>query len=95
MWPAVRRAPCPASGRSGPLPPEACLGDAVPPAAADPQAVTRIEADLKAAGLALLNAAALEPNDADALTALRTQGKAVRVSGQLYGEATAIKHAAD
>jgi selenocysteine-specific elongation factor len=61
---------------------------ALPPP--DPAAVTRVEADLRDAGLALLNAAALDGADADALAALRADGRAVRVSGQLYAEAELV-----
>ncbi len=68
--------------------PAAPAAQAVPPP--DPAAVTRVEADLRDAGLALLNAASLDGADADALAALRADGRAVRVSGQLYAEAELV-----
>ncbi len=47
----------------------------------------RVEADLRDAGIALLNAASLDSESSRALTALRTDGRAVRISGQLYAHA--------
>ncbi len=55
---------------------------AMPPI--DPAIVTRVEADLRTAGLALLNAASLDGAGARALAALRDGGRAVRISGRLY-----------
>jgi selenocysteine-specific elongation factor len=57
----------------------------LPPA--DPAAVARVEADLRSAGLALLNAASLDGAGARALAALRDDGRAVRISGRLYAHA--------
>jgi selenocysteine-specific elongation factor len=59
----------------------------------DPAALARIDVHLEAAGLALLNVTSLEPEEAHALTALRSEGRAVRVSGQLYGHASHITEA--
>jgi selenocysteine-specific elongation factor len=60
---------------------------AITPALPDRAAVLRVEADVRAAGLALLNAASLDPADSRALSALRADGRAVRISGQLYAHA--------
>ena len=60
---------------------------AITPALPDPAAVLRVEADLRDAGLALLNAGSLDPADSRALAALRVNGSAVRISGQLYAHA--------
>jgi selenocysteine-specific elongation factor len=57
------------------------------PPPADPAAVAQVEARLRSAGLALLNAASLDAADARALAALRADGRAVRISGQLYASA--------
>lgn len=61
---------------------------ALPPP--DPAAVIRVEGELRDAGLALLNAASLGDADARALAALRADGRAVRVNGQLYAEAELV-----
>jgi selenocysteine-specific elongation factor len=53
----------------------------------DPAAVTRVEAELRSAGLALLNAASLDGAHARALAALRADGRAVRINGRLYAHA--------
>jgi selenocysteine-specific elongation factor len=53
----------------------------------DPAAVARVEADLRSAGLALLNAASLDAAGAGALAALRADGRAVRIAGRLYAHA--------
>ncbi len=50
-------------------------------------AVARVEGELRDAGVALLNAASLDAENSRALTALRTDGRAVRISGQLYAHA--------
>jgi selenocysteine-specific elongation factor len=62
---------------------------AVPPTQppADPAAVTRVEAELRSVGLALLSAASLDGADARALAALRADGRAVRINGRLYAHA--------
>jgi selenocysteine-specific elongation factor len=57
------------------------------PPSTDPAAVARVEAGLRSASLALLNAASLDAADARALAALRADGRAVRISGQLYAPA--------
>ena len=57
------------------------------PPPADPAAVAQVEARLRSASLALLNAASLDAADARALAALRADGRAVRVSGRLYASA--------
>ncbi len=77
-----------AQGRPEPAPeevpsPVAAITQALP----DPAAVLRVEADLRDAGLALLNAASLDPADSRALAALRADGRAIRISGQLYAHA--------
>jgi selenocysteine-specific elongation factor len=54
---------------------------------ADPEVVALIEADLSEAGLRLLNAALLDSESARALAALRADGRAVRISGELYAHA--------
>jgi selenocysteine-specific elongation factor len=43
-----------------------------------------VEAELRDAGLALLNAASLDAAGTQALAALRVDGRAVRINGQLY-----------
>jgi selenocysteine-specific elongation factor len=57
-----------------------------PQRAVDPTALARVEARLRAAGVALLSEAQLA-GDRDALRALRDDGRAVRVSGTLYAHA--------
>jgi selenocysteine-specific elongation factor len=57
------------------------------PLSPDPVVVTRVEAELREAGLALLNAAPLDAAGTQALAALRANGEAVRISGQLYAHA--------
>jgi selenocysteine-specific elongation factor len=54
---------------------------------ADRAAVARVETGLRDAGLTLLNAATLGAADTQALAALRADGSAVRISGQLYAHA--------
>ncbi|MBO0768714.1 MAG: selenocysteine-specific translation elongation factor [Solirubrobacterales bacterium] len=54
----------------------------------DPAEVNHVLAALTDAGLALLNAATLSATEAQALAALRADGQAVRISGQLYAQAT-------
>jgi selenocysteine-specific elongation factor len=61
-----------------------------PPPPADREALIRIEAELRSAGLALLNAASLGSTDARALAALRDDGRAVRVNGRLYAHAELV-----
>jgi selenocysteine-specific elongation factor len=56
-------------------------------ASADPAVVDLVEADLREAGLGLLNAALLSPESALALTELRADGRATRISGELYATA--------
>ncbi len=53
----------------------------------DPDVIACVEADLRGAGLGLLNATTLDEVDARALSALRADGRAVRISGQLYADA--------
>jgi selenocysteine-specific elongation factor len=53
-------------------------------APADPATVAIVESDLAAAGLSLLNAATLDAESTRALVALRADGHAVRISGELY-----------
>jgi selenocysteine-specific elongation factor len=57
------------------------------PAPPDSVSVARVEGELREAGLGLLNAAALDPVDTRALTVLRADNRAVRISGQLYAHA--------
>jgi selenocysteine-specific elongation factor len=76
-----------AQGQAEP-PSEAAAPASDPPAPpADPAALVRVEAELRQAGFALLNAAPLDGADADALAALRADGRAVRISGRLYTHA--------
>jgi selenocysteine-specific elongation factor len=56
-------------------------------APADPETVAIVASDLTAAGLSLLNAATLDTESTRALVALRTDGQAVRISGELYAHA--------
>jgi selenocysteine-specific elongation factor len=60
---------------------------ATAPAPLDHVAVARVETGLRDAGPALLNAASLGAVDSEALAVLRTDGRAVRISGQLYAHA--------
>ncbi len=60
---------------------------AATPTPPDPTAVLSLEVDVRDAGLALLNAASLDSADSRALAALRADGRAVRISGQLYAHA--------
>ncbi len=53
----------------------------------DPALVARIEADLLESGLALFNAETLDREGGRALAGLRADGRAVRISGQLYAHA--------
>jgi selenocysteine-specific elongation factor len=78
-------------GRPDPAPPTAEQEPAAgPPAAAAPApdrtVIARAEARLREAGVAMLSAAQLA-DDAEALAALRADGRAVRVSGHLYAHA--------
>jgi selenocysteine-specific elongation factor len=57
------------------------------PVPADPATVALVEADLRAAGLSMLNAATLDSESTRALVALRADGRAVRISGELYAHA--------
>jgi selenocysteine-specific elongation factor len=66
--------------------------DAAPTAPATPPpvdraVVARVEADLRSAGLGLLNAASLDAAGARALATLRADARAVRISGRLYAGA--------
>ncbi len=61
--------------------PRAAPKDPAPTRTADPRVVAELESALRDAGLGLLNASALDPH---ALAELRSDGRAVRVSGQLY-----------
>jgi selenocysteine-specific elongation factor len=79
------KAPAPAAARTARAAPAASI-----PPPPDPGAVTRVEADLRSAGLALLNAASLDAADARALAALRADGRAVRVNGRLYAHAELV-----
>jgi selenocysteine-specific elongation factor len=82
-----------AQGRPEPEPEDASpAGDAVTtaPAPHDPAAVVHLEAGLRDAGLALLSAASLSAADTHALAALRADGRAVRISGQLYAHADLV-----
>jgi selenocysteine-specific elongation factor len=54
---------------------------------ADPQLTARLEAALLDSGLAFLNAAALDADELLSLAALRADGTAIRISGQLYAHA--------
>jgi selenocysteine-specific elongation factor len=51
---------------------------------ADPQLTEQLKAALLDCGLAFMNAAALDPERALSLAALRADGTAIRISGQLY-----------
>jgi selenocysteine-specific elongation factor len=55
--------------------------------APDPEAVLLLDTTLREAGLAMLNATSLGAVDTRALAALRADGRAVRISGQLYAHA--------
>jgi selenocysteine-specific elongation factor len=57
------------------------------PAPPDSATVALFEAELKAAGLGLLNATTLDSEGTRALAALREDGRAVRISGELYAHA--------
>jgi selenocysteine-specific elongation factor len=75
-----------------PEPDSAAVGPAADTAPAAPPPVDRavvagVEAQLRGAGLALLNATQLDPAGTRALAALRADGRAVRISGQLYAHA--------
>ncbi|HEX3802136.1 MAG TPA: selenocysteine-specific translation elongation factor [Solirubrobacteraceae bacterium] len=59
-------------------------------AAPDRDTILRVEADLREAGLALFNAVSLDSENARALAALRAEGRAVRISGQLYTHADLV-----
>jgi selenocysteine-specific elongation factor len=59
------------------------------PPAPDTPAVAALEERLRAAGAGLLSEAQLA-SDADALRVLRTDGRAVRVSGRLYAHADVV-----
>ncbi len=73
--------------------PATTTGPPSEPLPLDPALRARIETALDAAGLGLLNAASLDPDEAGALTALRREGRAVRVSGRLYGHPALISDA--
>jgi selenocysteine-specific elongation factor len=62
-------------------------GDGGAPAPPDPAVVAVVESDLRAAGLALLNATSLGAAGTHALAALRADGRAVRISARLYAHA--------
>lgn len=66
------------------VPPASQAARVAAPAAPDPAVVACVEADLRDAGLRMLNAASLDAAGTRALVALRADGRAVRISGQLY-----------
>ena len=77
-----------------PHPPPASPGEtarrtAGTPPPADPEALARVEAQLREAGVALVSEAQLA-GEAAALRALRDDGRAVRVSGTLYAHAEVV-----
>jgi selenocysteine-specific elongation factor len=79
-----------AAGQPDPEPEKVELkpaGERTATAPPDGDSLARVEQHLRDAGLAMLNAAALDASDAQALNALRADGRAVRVSGQLYAHA--------
>ncbi len=70
--PSTRPAPAPAPARSEGW--------------ADPLLIAELATELQAAGLALLNASALDDQHSQALAVLRERGTAVRISGHLYAD---------
>jgi selenocysteine-specific elongation factor len=85
-----------AAGRPDPEPEELFAPGLVHQTIEPPSLPTmrRVEEELEAAGLSLVNAATLEGEDARALTALREAGRAVRISGELYASSEVTTRAA-